>query len=104
MDTLALVAHPMRRRILRLVWEHERSAGEIASALPITFGGVSQHLAALRAAGVVTVRPEGRHRYYRADRDRLGPLAAALEASWNESLDRLERALREDAAGEAGGT
>lgn len=99
MDPLTLVAEPRRREILRLIWDRERSAGDIADAMPVTFGAVSQHLALLRGAGLVTVRRQGNRRYYRAEPARLGPLAAALEAMWTTSLDRLAA----EAEGEAGG-
>jgi DNA-binding transcriptional ArsR family regulator len=94
-DALTLIAEPRRREILRLVWDRERSAGEIAAHLPVTFGAVSQHLGVLREAGLVRVRPEGRRRLYRADRARLGRLAPALEEMWAASLDRLARAAEE---------
>lgn len=100
MDDLAIVAEPRRREILRLVWERELQAGEIAAALPVTFGAVSQHLGVLSRAGFVDLRRAGRRRYYRANQERLGPLAAVLEAMWSSSLDRLEAAI-EDERGEA---
>src|SRR5262249_11888301 len=96
MDPLQVVVEPRRRAILRLVWDRERSAGEIAEGMPVTFGAVSQHLGVLRDAGFVTVRREGNFRFYRADRQALGPLAVALEATWSSSLDRLAAAVEAD--------
>lgn len=96
MDGLRVVGEPTRREILRLVWHSELSAGEIADRFDTTFGAVSQHLTVLRRAGFVTVRAKGNHRYYRADRERLGPLALALEAMWSSSLDRLAAAVEAD--------
>jgi DNA-binding transcriptional ArsR family regulator len=95
-DTLQLIGQPARREILRLVWDRELSAGEIAGRFDVTFGAVSQHLGVLRDAGLVRVRVAGNHRYYRADRARLGPLAQALEAMWSDSLDRLAAAVEAD--------
>ena len=89
MDPIAVIAAPRRREILRLIWDRELSAGDIAAALPVTFGAVSQHLSVLRDAGVVDVRHEGTYRYYRANQRRIGPLAAVLEAYWTDALDRL---------------
>jgi DNA-binding transcriptional ArsR family regulator len=95
-DALQVVGEPRRREILRLVWDRERSAGEIASAFDLTFGAVSQHLRVLREAGFVTVRSAGNRRFYRADRGSLGPVAQALEAMWSTSLDRLAAAVEAD--------
>jgi DNA-binding transcriptional ArsR family regulator len=93
---MALVAEPRRREILRLVWREERTAGDIAAAMPVTFSAVSQHLKTLRDAGAVTVRREGRLRWYRARPDALGPLGPALEAMWAESLGRLRDLAEEE--------
>jgi DNA-binding transcriptional ArsR family regulator len=95
MDTamLAAVASPRRQAILRMVWRDEVSAGVIAAAMPdVTFGAVSQHLRALADAGLVCARADGRQRLYRADRAALAPLAAALEAMWDDALWRLKLA------------
>lgn len=96
MDALRVIGEPRRREILRLVWDRERSAGEIAAAFDVTFGAVSQHLAVLRRAGLVDVRALGNQRFYRANRTALGPLAAALEQMWSTSLDRLAEAVEAD--------
>jgi DNA-binding transcriptional ArsR family regulator len=90
-STLKALASPRRREILRLVWDAEREAGEIARAMPdVTFGAVSQHLRALAHAGLVDLRADGRHRLYRARRDALGPIGQSLEAMWNDALWRLK--------------
>jgi len=96
MDALQVVSEPRRREILRLVWSEELSAGEIAGRFDVTFGAVSQHLGILRDAGFLQLRRDGNRRLYRADRDRLGPLAQALEAMWTETLDRLADAVESD--------
>ena len=90
------VAEPQRREILRLCWDRERSAGDIADHFDVTFSAVSQHLAVLRETGLVVLRQEGTRRYYRADRQALGPLAAYLESLWVDELDVLA-ALAEEA-------
>ena len=96
-DAITLIAAPRRREILRLIWDRELSAGDIAAALPVTFGAVSQHLSVLRDAGIVDVRREGTYRYYRANQERIGPLAAVLVAYWTDAMDRLaEEAEREE--------
>jgi DNA-binding transcriptional ArsR family regulator len=92
-DAWQIVSEPRRREILRLVWEQERAAGDIAKKFDVTFGAVSQHLAVLRDAGYVSARRDGNRIYYRADRQRLGPLAEALELMWRSTLDQLADAV-----------
>lgn len=89
MDTLQLVAEPRRQEILRQVWGEELPVGEIVERLDFSYAGVSRHLALLREAGFVTVRRQGKQRFYRADQDRLGPLKQFLESFWAGQLDRL---------------
>ena len=96
MDAVQVVAEPRRREILRLCWNRERTAGDIASHFDVTFGAVSQHLAVLREAGLVSVRHEGTRRWYRADRQAIGPLSAYLESLWADQLNVLA-----DLAGQA---
>jgi DNA-binding transcriptional ArsR family regulator len=99
MDALQIVSEPRRRQILRLTWDRELSAGEIASQFEVTFGAISQHLAVLRDAGFVRTRRAGNQRFYRADRERLGPLALALEAMWIDALDHLAAAVEAEESG-----
>lgn len=89
MDLLQVVAEPRRREILRLVWENELSAGDIAERFEVSFAAISQHLGVLREHSLVTARRDGRRRFYRADRDALRDVRPALEAMWRTKLDRL---------------
>lgn len=89
MDPIQVVTEPHRREILRLVWDEERSAGDLADQFDLSFGAVSQHLGRLRDSGFVTVRAAGNHRLYRADHDRLKPYAPMLMAMWAAMLDDL---------------
>src|SRR5579862_2192733 len=87
----AAIASPRRREILRLVWDREMAAGDIAAGMPdVTFGAVSLQLRALLAAGAVIVRPAGKQRFYRADRKHLAHVAPALERMWDDALWRLK--------------
>lgn len=100
MDALQVIAEPRRREILRLVWDAERSAGDIASRFDVSFPAVSQHLAVLREAGFVTVRRDGTRRLYRADREGLGGLVDVLQRMWGDTIDEL--AILAEAAERAG--
>jgi DNA-binding transcriptional ArsR family regulator len=95
-DPLRIVAEPRRREILRLVWDRELAAGDIAARFDVSFPAVSQHLGVLRDAGFVSVRREGRIRFYKADRQALGPLRPMLEKMWNDKLDRLAALIEEE--------
>lgn len=89
--TLAVAGSARRQLILRLLWDGELKAGEIAQAMPqVTFGAVSQHLGLLAQAGLVLRRSAGRERYYRVDRRALGPLASWLETMWDDALGELK--------------
>lgn len=89
-DALRTASEPRRMQILEIIWRSERTVGEIADALPVSVAAVSQHLAKLRAAGLVAVRADGRRRYYRATRADMGALGVLLESFWSDKLDDLE--------------
>jgi len=94
---------PRRRQILRLVWDRERSAGDIArSCREISFGAVSQHLSVLESAGLVARRDEGRFHYYVARRKDLGLLGRWLGQMWDRALADLKVLAEEEAEAEAG--
>jgi DNA-binding transcriptional ArsR family regulator len=92
---LDAISSPRRREILRLVWERELAAGEIASRFDVSWPAVSQNLAVLKKAGLVTERREANRRYYRADPEALGSLRAVLQEMWTQDLSRLQRAVME---------
>ncbi len=62
-----VLASPVRREILWLVWDRERSAGEIAKSFNLSAPTISEHLSILLEAGVVLLRKERNFRFYRAD-------------------------------------
>lgn len=87
------ISNPRRREILRLVWDRELAAGEIARQFEVTWAATSQNLAVLRRAGLVRERRVGNRRFYAADRAALGPLAAVIESMWRTDLERLRDVL-----------
>lgn len=59
---------------------------------------VSQHLAVLREAGLVTERRDGRLVYYRVEPKGLRPLVdwiAQYQAFWGDRMERLRKLLEE---------
>ena len=90
---LSAIASPRRREILRLLWDGERTVGDIHHAMPdITMGAVSLQLKTLLAAGLVASRADRQQRFYRVCRDRAEPVAAMLEQMWDDRLWHLKLA------------
>lgn len=83
---LAALGDPTRRRVLDGLRAGERSVGDLARDLPVSRPAVSQHLAVLRAAGLVKERRDGTRRLYRVDPTGLEPLRAYLEDFWRDIL------------------
>ena len=77
--------------MLRLVWDAELTAGEIASHFELTRPAVSQHLGVLKEAGLVSERREGTRRLYRASPQGLVELKAFLDEFWGDRLEALKR-------------
>jgi len=77
-----VLGEPVRRAILELLTAGEQPAGSVVAAMqavaPISQPAVSQHLKALREAGLVTVRAEGTRRFYAIDRAALAGAQAWL--------------------------
>jgi len=90
MDTaFHALAESRRREILGVLGGRELSAGEIASQFAITRPAISQHLAVLREAGLVTERRAGARRLYRARPEGAAGLRAWLDEFWRDSLEQL---------------
>ena len=89
-EELRAIADSTRRRILKLVWESELTAGEIAVGFDVSRPAISQHLKVLLDARLVAVRGDGTRRYYRANSESLGALHAFIGEFWDESLARLK--------------
>lgn len=89
-SALRAIAEPRRRAILRLVWDAERSAGDIASHFEVTRPAISQHLTVLKEAGLVSERRNGTKRLYRARPEGLADLRAFLDEFWSDRLEVLK--------------
>lgn len=93
MDRVArAIAAPRRRDILTLVRDDELSAGEIASRFDVSRPAISQHLSALREAGLLGERRDGTRRLYRAQPEALAGLREFLNEFWTDRLERLKLA------------
>lgn len=90
------LAEPNRRRILDLLRDGERPAGDLVDAMGISQPNLSKHLRVLREADLVNVRPEGRLRLYSVNAARLAAIDAWLapyRRFWSSKLDALEEHL-----------
>ena len=94
---LEALASPVRREILRLIWDQELPAGEIAAAFALTKPTISQHLGVLRRSGLVTMTATGTFRRYRARQEVLRRLNGAVvnAMKWTTADDLPERDLSE---------
>jgi len=83
----AALADPTRRQIFERLATGPQPVGKLAQGLPISRPAVSQHLAALKAAGLVTDQAEGARRIYRIDPKGLAAIRIWLDRFWTEALD-----------------
>ena len=92
MTIFEVIAEPNRRRILSLLRERERPAGELVARLKLAQPSVSKDLRVLREAKLVHVRGEGARRLYSLRPEPLAALDAWLQPYrrfWDERPDRL---------------
>ena len=93
---LRALAEPQRRRIVQLVRDGERPAGEIADHFDITHQAVSQHLRVLKEAGLLSERREGTRRLYSLRPEAIESLRAFVDDLWPSSLDALKNTVEAD--------
>ncbi len=97
-ELLTVLADPIRREIIELLAEHERSAGELGAVFVVSQPAISRHLRVLREAGLVQVRGDGQRRIYRLEPAPLAALddwLARYRHFWSARLDALENRLAE---------
>ncbi|TDE58879.1 ArsR family transcriptional regulator [Nonomuraea mesophila] len=95
-----VLGDPVRRRILELLAEGERSSGDVTAVIQQEFGisqpAVSQHLRVLRDNGFASVRAQGTRRLYAVDPGPLQEVDLWLERFrrfWDQRLDALATEL-----------
>jgi DNA-binding transcriptional ArsR family regulator len=98
-NIMAVLAEPVRRRMLDQLRTAERSAGDLERTLGLTQPAASKHLRVLRQAGLVRVRKDAQRRLYTLDPAPLAELDAWLAGYrqfWNGALDALEQHLQRE--------
>src|SRR5215467_3723910 len=102
-DALSALADPMRRKVFERLRSGPQSVGAIARRMPVSRPAVSQHLKALKEAGLVLDRRDGARRVYFIDPKGLGPLRHWLDQFWDQALAAFQaEAERGSAKGKAG--
>ena len=97
-DAFNAVGDASRRELLDAIGAGEVTVGELVDRLGLSQPQVSKHLGVLRAVGLVLVRTDGRHRWYRVNGPALKPIhdwVRSFERTWNIRLDRLDNLLVE---------
>ncbi len=78
-DIFSVIGDARRRHILELLAAKERSVGALATELGIAQPSVTQHLTALRDAGLVTVEKRGTSSIYTLVREPLDEVTAWID-------------------------
>ena len=87
---LRCLSDPTRRRVFERLRAGPQSVGVLAEGLPVSRPAVSQHLKALKEAGLVLDRAEGARRVYYIDPDGLGELRRWLSQFWDDALESFK--------------
>jgi DNA-binding transcriptional ArsR family regulator len=90
------LADPSRRAIFESLTRGETAVKDLTARFEISQPAVSQHLAALKEAGLVNARRDGRRVIYRVEPAGIQPLVdwiAHYRAFWTEHLGRLEQLM-----------
>ena len=91
-DVFDALGDPTRRHIVEALSRQVASATQLAADLPVTRQAVAKHLAALREAGLVESRRQGRETLYSVNAEPLDAAAAwivRVGGEWDERLERL---------------
>lgn len=91
------LADPSRRAILESLTRGEVAVKDLTARFEISQSAISQHLATLKGAGLVSARRHGRTVYYRVHPRGIKPLIDWIEhyrAFWTEHVDRLDELLK----------
>lgn len=85
-NALAVLADPTRRKVFERLRAGPRPVNALAAGLPVSRPAVSQHLKALKDAGLVEERSEGVRRIYSLRREGLMELRDWLDTFWDDAL------------------
>lgn len=97
-DLLRALADPTRRSVFERLVQREQNVATLTEISDVSQPAVSQHIAVLRKAGLLTERKSGRSTLYRANTKALAPLidwVARQDRFWRSAMRRLDDTLKE---------
>lgn len=94
-DGWTALGDPTRRMIFERLADGPQAVGQLARGLPVSRPAVSQHLKALKDAGLVIDRRDGNRRIYQLNPDGVGAMRADLERFWTQSLAAFKQAAEQ---------
>jgi DNA-binding transcriptional ArsR family regulator len=97
-NALRCLSDPTRREVFEKLRAGPQSVGALARGLPVSRPAVSQHLKALKDAGLVAQRAEGARRVYYIDPHGLAELRRWLDRFWTEALTSFKNEVAATAA------
>lgn len=87
---LSALSDPTRRAVFERLRKGPASVQQIADGLPVSRPAVSQHLKALREAGLVRDEARGTARIYSIHTPGLRALRDWVDSFWDEALDNFK--------------
>jgi DNA-binding transcriptional ArsR family regulator len=93
---LDVLADPTRRSIFERLADGPQAVGDLAAHFPVSRPAVSQHLKALKDAGLVRDRADGRRRIYAVDPTGVEDVRRWLDRFWDRALAAFAAAAEEE--------
>ena len=93
---LDVLADPTRRSIFERLADGPQAVGDLAAQFPVSRPAVSQHLRALKDAGLVTDRADGRRRLYAVDPRGIDEMRRWHDRFWDRALAAYQRTVEQE--------
>jgi len=95
-DVFQAIADPTRREIINLIAHQHLTPNNIAGNFDVSRQAISLHIKILTECGLITIKQQGRERYYRAKLDKLNEVSQWVEQYrqfWNTKFNSLDKYL-----------
>lgn len=94
------LADPTRRALIEQLHLSPSSVSELTAVVSVSQPAVSQHLAVLREAGLVSVEKVGNKRIYSLAAEGLIEIRKYIDRLWDDALDAYQREAKNQSKGE----